>query len=543
MNKRINELKPDINSKIKKIILNALYLVIALASFSLSIFKMNNHIWFAAWIAPIFLIRLVRISKWVSAIILCSIVISLAYFSGLIPIYAEMDTGEGFGDPNTLQILRLFVFPLLAVPLFIIPFILDKVFYKKLPKFLGTLIFPSGIVVAELISSYIQGTFYSFGQTQLALPPLVILTSIFGTFGLSFFITWTAPIVNTLWEKQWDIKKLGVSGIIYVSLTSIFLAYGGLSVVYKKQAKASVPIAGITIETGYDDRVLSSDFSFVNHPEIEPEVYSKDLKGPASHMNEMYLKTEKAINNGAKIIIWQEYALTLEASVADNYLKKIKALADEENVFILVGYARLLSKEEKTDDKIMKNIGILYTPDGKVGWEYEKGYPTSGEYLFCNAGSRNMPYLDTPYGRIGQVICYDMHFPHYLRQASSKKIDLLLSQSYDAPAWTPLHTFNNGYRAVENGFTMVRIVGDGHTAVIDPYYMHWGGMDTYQLGTDNFYFNVPVISRNTIYGYFGFIFPYIISFLLIIFIFKYPFIAIKEKLNVVKKKILIVSKT
>ena len=40
-----------------------------------------------------------------------------------------------------------------------------------------------------------------------------------------------------------------------------------------------------------------------------------------------------------------------------------------------------------------------------------------------------IPYLDTPYGRIGQVICFDMVYPHYIRQAALKKIDLLLAPS------------------------------------------------------------------------------------------------------------------
>jgi hypothetical protein len=39
----------------KKIwILNGLYIVITLVAFSLSMFKFNNPVWIAAWIAPVF---------------------------------------------------------------------------------------------------------------------------------------------------------------------------------------------------------------------------------------------------------------------------------------------------------------------------------------------------------------------------------------------------------------------------------------------------------------------------------------------------------
>ena len=87
--------------------------------------------------------------------------------------------------------------------------------------------------------------------------------------------------------------------------------------------------------------------------------------------------------------------------------------------------------------------------------------------------------------------------------------------SYDAVYWTPLHTFTSAYRAVENGFTMIRITGDGNSAVMDPYYRHWSSQDTYIQGTMNFYANVPVISKNTFYAVIGFIFPYTIILLLI----------------------------
>lgn len=187
---------------------------------------------------------------------------------------------------------------------------------------------------------------------------------------------------------------------------------------------------------------------------------------------------------------------------------EMQNLVDKENVYLLASYARILNEMEKKEMSL-KNIGMLFTPEGKIGWEYEKAFPIPGENLLINSGPQNIPFLDTPYGRIGQVICYDMHFPHYINQAAAKNIDLLISPSYDGIAWTPLHTFNGGMRAVENGFTMVRITGDGHSGVIDPYFRLWSSQDSFEQGTTNFYYNVPVISHNTIYGIIGLIFPYI----------------------------------
>jgi len=130
------------------------------------------------------------------------------------------------------------------------------------------------------------------------------------------------------------------------------------------------------------------------------------------------------------------------------------------------------------------------------------------------SGPRNIPYVDTPYGRIGQVICADMLFPHYIRQAAINDIDLLLVPSFDSPMFTPLITYASGYRAVENGFTMIRITGDGHSGIIDPYFRHWTGKNSFEQGTDNLYANVPILSGNTIYSSIGFVFPYLIVLLL-----------------------------
>lgn len=177
--------------------------------------------------------------------------------------------------------------------------------------------------------------------------------------------------------------------------------------------------------------------------------------------------------------------------------------------------ARILNEKEKKD-KPEKNMSVLFTPEGTVDWEYVKAFPGPGwEDLFVETGSRNIPYLDTPYGRIGQVICSDMFLTGYIMQAAVKNIDLLFVPSFDGDVFTPFITFSSAYRAVENGYTMIRVSGSGHSAVIDPFYRQWAGQNFIEQETSNFYVNVPVISTNTFYANGGFIFPYLIVFLLI----------------------------
>ena len=193
----------------------------------------------------------------------------------------------------------------------------------------------------------------------------------------------------------------------------------------------------------------------------------------------------------------------------------MKNLADKENIYLLISYGRLLNETEKKN-RIMRNIGVLFTPDGEIGWEYDKAYPATGyEDLMIETGKKEIPYLDTPYGRIGQVICADMLYPQYIKQVNEKEIDLLLVPSYDTSFYTPLLSFISAYRTVENGFTMVRITGEGYSTVIDPYYKHWSGQNFFEQGSTNFYTNVPIISRKTFYSKIGFLFPYLIILVLV----------------------------
>ena len=501
----------------KKWILNGLYLVITLIAFSLSMFKMNNPVWIAAWIAPVFLIRFMRNNKWVFAVIVGFITLQIAVFIGVLPLFAMMTTTTSSLKMDSWFILVWQVKSglLLLAPLFLVPFILDKALYKRLPKFAASLIYPSGVVAIELLNSFTTGASHTFGESQFALPPLVMTSSLLGVFGLSFLVAWFASMINYLWEEEWNIRKLGYPGLVYIAVMAIMLIYGGIAVSFPEKAEKNVPIAGITLDHNIFERITSFNGNITAILDLNPAEYAKLVSSPQSHLDEMRQKTLEAVEAGAEIIVWQETALALESSVADTYLMEMKNLADEKDVYLLISYERLLNETEKKD-KLMKNISILFTPEGNIGWEYVKAFPVPGlEEQFSEAGPRNIPYLDTPYGRIGQVICADMVLPQYIKQAAEKNIDLLFVPSLDAIAYTPLIAFSSAYRAVENGFTMIRITGDGHSAVIDPYYRQWAGQNSFEQGSTNFYANVPVVSQKTFYASIGFTFPYFIVLLLI----------------------------
>lgn len=499
----------------KKWMLNGLYLVITLLAFWLAMFKVDHPVWIAAWIAPVFLIRFMRDSKWIPAVLLGFVTLQIASIVGMLPQLEMMSATTIKMDFSFILAMQAQSGALFYVPSFLVPFIVDKALYKHLPKFAASLVYPSAVVAIELVFFLTTGAGYTFGDSIFSLSPLVMTASLFGIFGLSFLVAWFAPTINTLWEEGWDIKKLGASGVVYSALMVALFLYGGTVRAFPKKADETVAIAGITIENGFFQRMAESDLYVNEIFDLNPTDIAELMSSPQAHLDEMRQKTLEAAETGAKIIIWQEYALTLESSVADEYLVEMKNLADEKDVYLLVSYIRVLDETER-NDRQMKNMGVVYTPESDVGWEYHKAYPAPGyEELMVETGPRNIPYLDTPYGRIGQVMCADMLHHQYIEQAAAKNIDLLLVPAYDTTFYTPLLTYSSAYRAVENGFTMIRVAGDGYSAVIDPYYRLWAGQAFFEQGSPNFYANVLVVSRNTLYASIGYIFPYLVVLLLI----------------------------
>jgi apolipoprotein N-acyltransferase len=85
----------------------------------------------------------------------------------------------------------------------------------------------------------------------------------------------------------------------------------------------------------------------------------------------------------------------------------------------------------------------------------------------CVKGNAPAPVLETPYGRISSLICFDMDFPSFTRNAGKTGIDLMFNPSSDWKDIDPMHTRMIEYRAIENGFSLVRIAAKGLSAAVD----------------------------------------------------------------------------
>jgi predicted amidohydrolase len=76
------------------------------------------------------------------------------------------------------------------------------------------------------------------------------------------------------------------------------------------------------------------------------------------------------------------------------------------------------------DGDLLRNAAVLVGPDGLVGSYRKTHLPFLGVDRFTAPGDE-LPVYDTPLGRIGLEICYDLRFPEATRTLALKGADLV----------------------------------------------------------------------------------------------------------------------
>ncbi|GAA3754187.1 nitrilase family protein [Microbacterium kribbense] len=119
-------------------------------------------------------------------------------------------------------------------------------------------------------------------------------------------------------------------------------------------------------------------------------------------------------------------------------------LATEHQVMIIGGMAERAGDVVYNSALMVDEAGVRAVYRKAHLWNHEK---TVG----FHAGSEQPPVIDTPFGRIGMMICYDLEFPEWVRLVALDGADLLC-----APANWPQYPRPDGERPGE----VVRVQAD-----------------------------------------------------------------------------------
>lgn len=149
------------------------------------------------------------------------------------------------------------------------------------------------------------------------------------------------------------------------------------------------------------------------------------------------------------------------------HIQVLQQLAAELKILILAPFLA------RTDDGV-SNCAILIDTEGELAGRYEKTHLIGAEKRHLIRGTR-FPVWETPLGRIGCLICYDICFPETVRLLALRGAQIILAPS----AWrkdsyyTEWWDLNLACRALDN---LVYVAGinhagsrfAGHTKLCDP---------------------------------------------------------------------------
>ena len=185
----------------------------------------------------------------------------------------------------------------------------------------------------------------------------------------------------------------------------------------------------------------------------------------------------RAASRGAKLIVFGEMYLVgyrtdehlfryaLQLNNQDPYIRRMVNTAKRYRVHLIMGTA--CYSEEPLQD--IHNSALLVGPRGLVGvyhkthvaaFPYDGGRKLATERVFFSPGN-DLPVFDTPFGKIGIQICYDIVFPETTRVLALKGAQLVINVSAATETFEEFWDHIVPVRAMENclWFAMCSVVG------------------------------------------------------------------------------------
>ncbi len=489
--------------KTKKEILKIVSLLIGLVAITFS--GINWYIGIAAWIAPVFLLLYTRKAKWYEMFI----------FFILISISGGISqTCNNLMNMPAVNISNGISYGILTV----IPYIIDRLLYKKKDKFYYSLIFPVSIALIEFVASKAIGTWGSIAHTQYKFNVLIQLVSLTGIYGIWFIVSWFASVVNWIIENNAERRIIFKGTIIYSSIFLFILLFGVLQIKTLGSAEKTVKVATVLSETNIHQIMHEEAEAFAklaedNTIEVPARIFSDSLS-----INNLVKRIYNASQQNAKIIVWNETALILNKDKKKELISEIQSICAKQKVYVLLSF---LEESEEQNKKPFNNISILVSPEKEILFEYKKSFlhPTA-EAPMVNKGDFELPVAQTQYGIVGSVICSDLDIQNYIKQAGKKSVDILLVPAFDWAGITPLHSQMASLQAIQFGFLLVRSNGMGLSAIYDDRGNNLSSLNTFTSDDKIMYGEVPIQSRQTFYTRVGDILIYVCMVFLIVMIVK-----------------------
>ena len=381
----------------------------------------------------------------------------------------------------------------------LIPYLVDLIFYKRVPKWKSIFIFPLTVSLTEFVLS-----FYSFSNnnlyaySQLDNIPFLQIISLFGTFFLSFIITLFASILDYSINVYLKESKISKFVYYYIGINLLIYLYGGilLLIPYNKETIRAVSVRGISQEY----------YVFKKNDILPLETYYNYINDTMT----------KAKNINADFISYAERAFAFNEEDKDEFINKAINYVKFFKINTLIS---LDIRYKRNEVRSKQNMNIFIDDKGIILYQYTKHNLIPFVEFDYFPSKEPLQAIHTKLGELSTVICYDINYPLFINSLSRNHLDMLIVPSWDYPGVAEFQSKEARYKAIEGGFNLIKNTANGVVIASD----YKGRILSYFSGENcQDYFIVSELYKHgvkTLYSYIGrfFNFIYLISFIFVIY--------------------------
>jgi len=198
-----------------------------------------------------------------------------------------------------------------------------------------------------------------------------------------------------------------------------------------------------------------------------------------------HLAATRTLQPGPDLVVWPENVIDVKDFLTSKAHDQVAAEAARLNAPLLVG----ITEDVRGEDHFL-NAQVVVLPDGTVSSRYDKVRRVPfGEYMplrgllkAFGAPVDQVPrdavagtgpaYLDTPVGRLGVVISWEVFFAGRARDGVSHGAELIINptngSSYTGTVLQSQQVASSRLRAIENGRWLVQVSPTGFSAFVTP---------------------------------------------------------------------------
>lgn len=456
--------------------MNTRYIWLALV-FILSLFTGGKwNLPLAAWLAPLFAMRFFRDSDKAGRNFL------LLWFVSAIPTIISW---SGATSMSLASPIAEPIFFLLTAPIGLLPYVIDRMYHRRFASsFWVTLVFPIAYTAADFFSASGSpfGTFGAVAYSQREFLSIMQVASVTGLWGIPFVIGWFASLANHVWENGFKFTRLALTS---AGLLALIFGLGFGRTLLPAQPEQTVQVAGFSLPAGKLSGLIA-------------QLQAGDEAGFRQEVDALHVQQLEQIRilaqNGAKIISLQEGAGIGMTDQVNQLLADAAVIAKEENVYIVLPTFDFEKKPAENIVHIIDSNGEIVLSHVKYGGNQFEG---------SLKGDGVLQTVETPYGVISAVICWDADFPTVIKQAGELGVDILFVPSNDWLGVKDIHAGMATFRGVENGMSIFRQTGQGVSVVSDAYGRVFNHVDTFEENANGFTgiqnVQTPISSVNTLY--------------------------------------------